>query len=72
MSETNALMGLKNAWQGAADASSRVGELTPQLDAADALTSLDLDALHARVLAQAIAVQALRGVIEQLRGEPAA
>lgn len=72
MSETNALLGLKNAWNGVAAASDRVAELTPDVEQADALASLDLDALHARVLAQAIAVEALRGVIEQLRGERAA
>jgi hypothetical protein len=72
MSESNAVAGLKNAWQGVAAASARVAELTPQVEGADALASLDLDALHARVLAQAIAVEALRGVIEQLRGDRAA
>lgn len=72
MSETNALLALKNAWNGVAAASSRTAELTAQVEAADTLPSIDLDALHARVLAHAIAVEALRGVIEQLRGERAA
>jgi hypothetical protein len=68
--DSNALLALKNAWNGAVAASDRVRELAPSVLAlADSvsLDDLDLDTYHTVALAQANAVQALRGLIEQLR-----
>ncbi len=72
--ESNALLALKNAWTGAVSASVAVKELEPSVQglAADAaLASIDLERYHAVALAQANAVQALRGLIEQLRNRKA-
>ena len=68
--ETNAVHALKNAWTGAVAASERVRELSPAvtgLSDTTPLAQIDLDAYHAVALAQANAVQALRGLIEELR-----
>ena len=54
-------MALKNAWLGAVIASDAVKSLEP------AITALDLETCHRFVLAQANAVMALRGLIEQLQ-----
>jgi hypothetical protein len=70
--ESNALLALKNAWTGAVTASAAVKELDPAVQglAADtALSSVDLERYHLVALAQANAVQALRGLIEQLRAK---
>ena len=68
--ETNALLALKNAWTGAIAASDRLRELAPSVEAlpedAD-VRSLDLETYHNATLAQAIAAQALRGLIEEFR-----
>jgi hypothetical protein len=68
--ETNALLALKNAWNGAIAASDRLRELAPTVAAmpedAD-VQSLDLDACHGAALAQANASQALRGLLEELK-----
>ena len=68
--ETNALLALKNAWNGAIDASDRLRELAPSVAAlpeeAD-VSTLDLEAYQQAALAQAIAAQALRGLIVELR-----
>ena len=69
--ETNALLALKDAWNGAVDASERVRELAAVVQAmpeATPLEALDLETYHRVVLAQSNAVMALRGLIEQLRG----
>ena len=68
--ESNALQALKNAWTGAIAASDRVKEIgaTVQgLPDATPLADLDLDAYHAVTMAQANAVMALRGLIEEVR-----
>jgi hypothetical protein len=72
--EANALLALKNAWAGAVTASAAVRDLDPAVQAlpADApLGSVDLERHHHLALAQANAVQALRGLIEQLRARTA-
>jgi len=72
--ETNALLALKNAWAGAIGASDRLRELAPSVTAlaedADVRT-LDLETYHQAVMAQAIAAQALRGLIEEFRRQAA-
>lgn len=70
--ETNALLALKNAWTGAIAASDRLRELAPSVEALPEDTdvrSLDLETYHHATLAQAIAAQALRGLIEDFRKE---
>ena len=68
--ETNALLALKNAWNGAIAASDRLRQLAPTVAAlpedADVKT-LDLEAYHGAALAHALASQALRGLLEELR-----
>jgi len=68
--ETNALLALKNAWNSAIAASDRLRELAPSVatlpEDADVRT-LDLETYHQATMAQAIAVQALRGLIEEFR-----
>jgi hypothetical protein len=68
--ETNALLALKNAWNGAIAASDRLRELAPSVEAlpedAD-VRVLDLETYHHAAMAQAIAAQALRGLIEEFR-----
>ena len=70
--ETNALLALKNAWNGAIAASDRLRELAPSVEAlaedAD-VTTLDLETYHNAALAQALAAQALRGLLEEFRAE---
>lgn len=68
--ETNALLALKNAWNGALAASDRLRELAPALAALPETTDVaatDLDAYQAAALAHANASQALRGLLEELR-----
>jgi hypothetical protein len=71
----NALLALKNAWQGVVAASDRVRELAPAVqalpDGAD-VSQIDLEGFHNAALAQSIAVMALRGLIEELRRRSAA
>jgi hypothetical protein len=65
MSEQNALLALKNAWNGAVAASDEVRALAPAVAGLSETTPLgDLDRL---TFAQANAVMALRGLVEQLR-----
>ena len=70
--ETNALLALKNAWNGAITASDRLRELAPAVAAlpedAD-VRALDLETYHNAALAQAVAAQALRGLLEEFRAE---
>ena len=72
--ETNPLHALKNAWQGAINATDRLRELAPSIQAlpetAD-LTGLDLETYRDAALAQSIASLALRGLIEELQPKPA-
>ena len=66
--DSTTLLALKNAWQGAIAASDRLRELAPAVDALDGEISPDaLEAFRTAALAQAIAAQALRGMIEQLQ-----
>jgi hypothetical protein len=73
--ETNALLALKNAWNGAIAASDRLRELAPAVqewpEDTD-VTSLNLETYRRAVMAQAIAAQALRGLLEQLQPAAAA
>ena len=73
--ETNALLALKNAWAGAIAASDRLRELAPSVSAlpedAD-VAGLDLQQFRDASLAQALAAQALRGLIEELQRERSA
>lgn len=72
--ETNALLALKNAWNGAIAASDRLRELAPSVAALAEETdvrTLDLEAYHHATMAQAIAAQALRGLIEEFRRQAA-
>jgi hypothetical protein len=71
--ETNALLALKNAWTGAIAATDRLRELAPTVAAlpeATDVATLDLEAYHKAALAQALASQALRGLLEDLRKHP--
>lgn len=68
--DTNAVMALKNAWAGAVAASAAVEGLNAAVQALPDETTvdrLDLERYHQAALAQANAVEALRGLIEQLR-----
>jgi hypothetical protein len=70
MSEQNALLALKNAWNGAVAASDEVRALAPAvagLSETTPLGDLDLDTYDRLTFAQANAVMALRGLVEQLR-----
>jgi hypothetical protein len=70
MNEDNPLLALKNAWNGAVAASDEVRALAPAVAglAADTpLAQLDLDTYDRLTFAQANAVMALRGLVEQLR-----
>jgi hypothetical protein len=67
----NAILALQNAWAGAIAASERVRELDADVRALSpeggALDPAALERFHNAVLAQANAVLAVRGLIEQLR-----
>lgn len=68
--ETNALLALKNAWQGAIAASDRLRELAPGLDQMAPETdvnTLDLETYHHAVEAQSIATLAVKALIEEFR-----
>ena len=71
--ETNPLLALKNAWNGAIAASDRLRELAPGVQGlpedAD-VSGLDLDTYRDAALAQALAAQALRGLIEEFQPKP--
>lgn len=60
--DVNADLALKNAWASALAASEELKGI--RLEAMD---SIDLEAIQPKVLAQANAAQALRGLVEQLR-----
>ena len=68
--DSNALLALKNAWNGAVATSDTVRDLAPSvrdLEDTTKIGELDLDTYHRAALAQSNAVMALRGLIEQLR-----
>jgi len=68
--ETNALLALKNAWNGAIAASDRLRELAPALGALAEDTdvaTIDLETYRQATLAHAIAAEAVRGLVEQLQ-----
>ena len=66
--DSTTLLALKNAWQGAIAASDRLRELAPAVDAVTGETTAEaLEGFRTAALAQAIAAQALRGLIEQLQ-----
>ena len=69
MTDPNAFLALKHAWNGAIAASDRLRALAPAIEQlGDAAPSAaDLETYHAAALAQANAAQALRGVVERLR-----
>ena len=70
MSDANALLALKNAWNSVVIASDRVRELAPSVAALPdrmALRDVDFETYHNVVLAHANAVMALRALVEQLR-----
>jgi len=55
----NADLALKNAWNTAVATSDELKAITPD--------TANLDAIQPKVLAQALAAQALRGLVEELR-----
>ena len=66
--DSTTLLALKNAWHGALGASDRLRELAPSVDAlAGDTTSEALEEFRTAALAQAIAAEALRGLIEQIQ-----
>jgi hypothetical protein len=68
--EGNALLALKNAWAGAVTTAASVRDLDTLVQALPAdtpLTAVDLEQYHHVALAAANAVEALRGLIEQMQ-----
>jgi hypothetical protein len=68
--EANAILALKNAWNGAIAATDRLRELQAAvagLPEDAAVKDLDFETYHRASMAQANASMALRGVIEVLR-----
>jgi len=69
--EANAVLALKNAWNGAIRASDRLRELQPAVAALPDDTApkdLDFETYHRASMAQANAAMALRGLLEELQG----
>ena len=67
---SNAVMALKNAWNGAVAACDAVREMAPAVAAlpeADGLEPLDLEHYYRVAASQAMAVVSLRGLIEDLQ-----
>jgi hypothetical protein len=72
--EGNALLALKNAWSGAVTTSTSVrdlGAVVQALPADTPLAAVDLEQYHHVALAAANAVEALRGLIEQMQARVA-
>lgn len=70
MSEQNAVLALKNAWEGAVQASATLQGLAASVAALPESTpvaNLDLETYRNVTLAQASAVLALRGLVEELQ-----
>lgn len=67
--DTSSMLALKNAWNGAIAASDRLRELAPSVETLGegGLTGADLERFRNAALAQAIAAQALRGLLEELQ-----
>jgi hypothetical protein len=68
--EANAILALKNAWNGAIAAADRLRELQPAvagLPEDTAVKALDVETYHRASMAHANASMALRGVIEVLK-----
>lgn len=68
--EFGRVLALKHAWAGVVEASDPVRSLAAQVAALDGtapLSPADLDRWHRLVAAQAMAVMALRGLIEELQ-----
>ena len=73
--ETNALLALKHAWNGAVAASDRLRELAPSVAALAEdtdVTTLDLATYHGAALAHTIAAEALRALLEEFQRKTAA
>ena len=74
MSDTSALLALKNAWSGALAAADRLRDLAPTVDKVveeGSLKGIDFETYRAATLAQANAAQALRGLVEELERKSA-
>jgi hypothetical protein len=72
--DTSTLLALKNAWNGTIAASDRLRELSPAIQALGDQTPIgevDFETYHAASMAQAIAAQALRGLVEELQRKSA-
>jgi hypothetical protein len=72
--EGNAILALKNAWNGAVAATDRLRELAPSIEGLPdtaTVTSLDLETFHRASMAQANASMALRGLLEALQARAA-
>ena len=71
MSESNAVLALQNAWNGAIAASAEVEKLgrvgRGPRQASTPVDTLDLETYRKATLAQSIAVMALYGVVEELQ-----
>jgi len=70
MSDQNAVLALQNAWNGVVAASSAVEKMASSVAAlpeSTAVDALDLDAYRRVTLAQASAVMALQGLVEELQ-----
>jgi len=70
MSESNAVLALQNAWNGATHASAEVEKLAASvagLPSETPVDSLDLETYRRVTLAQSLAVMALYGVVEELQ-----
>ncbi|HKW02620.1 MAG TPA: hypothetical protein VJN96_22530 [Vicinamibacterales bacterium] len=70
MSDQGAVMALKNAWNGVVAASDRVREVAAAVQGLPdetAVKDLDLETYHKVTMAQANALMALRGLVEQLQ-----
>lgn len=70
MSEQNAVLALKNAWVGAVQASTTLQGMAAAVAAlpdSTPVAELDLEAYRRVTLAQASAVLALRGLVEELQ-----
>ena len=75
MSDVNAVVALKNAWNGVLAAFAPVSAMAETVQALPgdaAVASLDLETYQRVALAQANAARALQGLIEQLQRKAAA
>jgi hypothetical protein len=70
MSDQNAVLALKNAWNGVVAASAEIGAMAPSVAALPESTpvdALDLDVYRRATVAHAAAVMALQGLVEELQ-----